>query len=152
MEPNVNVSLFVEIPEALHETLTTFLDTRPDWDQDRVFSAALALFLLQNRPANERQNDRATSRIYLDSIFKRPVEFLVPNESSSDVTPLQELKLSKRAHNCLTRVGVATIQELEKMKDEELLEISNFGAGCLAEVREALQFYQAAQTIVSQVA
>lgn len=46
MEPNVNVSLFVEVPEALHQTLTTFLDTRPDWDQDRVFSAALELFFI----------------------------------------------------------------------------------------------------------
>jgi hypothetical protein len=69
-----NISLFVEIPEALHQSFQTFLDTRPDWDQDRVMSAALSLFLLQNRPANERQNDRQTARIYLDSIFKRPVE------------------------------------------------------------------------------
>lgn len=107
--------------------------------------------MLQNRPANERQNDRATSRIYLDSIFKRPAEFLVATESSEDAIPLKQLKLSKRSHNCLTRVGIATVQELEQKTDEELLEISNFGAGCLAEVREALQLYQAAKTIVSQV-
>lgn len=68
------ISIFVEIPEALHTTFKSFLDSRPDWDQDRVLSAALALFLLQNRPANERSNDRATARIYLDSIFKRPIE------------------------------------------------------------------------------
>lgn len=70
----VEVELFVQIPEALHESFQAFLDARPDWDQDRVMTAALSLFLLQNRPANERERDRTTARTYLDSIFKRPVE------------------------------------------------------------------------------
>ncbi len=78
---DTNVSLLVEIPEALHQTFLTFLDTRPDWDQDRVMSAALSLFLLQNRPTADRSNtrsdlERQTARIYLDSLFKRPVEQL----------------------------------------------------------------------------
>jgi hypothetical protein len=73
---DTNVSILVEIPEALHQSFLSFLDSRPDWDQDRVMSAALSLFLLQNRPATERQNDRQTARIYLDSLFKQPVEQL----------------------------------------------------------------------------
>lgn len=68
-----SISLFVEVPETLHQSFQAFLDSRPDWDQDRVMSAALSLFLLQNRPANERESDRQTARIYLDSIFKRSV-------------------------------------------------------------------------------
>jgi Protein of unknown function (DUF2811) len=67
---DTNVSLLVEIPESLHQSFMTFLEARPDWDQDRVFSAAISLFLLQNRTTNDRQ----TARIYLDSLFKRPVE------------------------------------------------------------------------------
>ncbi|NJK53971.1 MAG: DUF2811 domain-containing protein [Leptolyngbyaceae cyanobacterium SU_3_3] len=47
-----------------------YIESRPDWDQDRVFSAALSLFLLQNRTTNDRQ----TARVYLDSLFKRPLE------------------------------------------------------------------------------
>lgn len=79
---DTNVSLLVEIPEALHQSFLTFLDTRPDWDQDRVMSAALSLFLLQNRPMSpgapqsRTENERQTARIYLDSLFKRPVEQL----------------------------------------------------------------------------
>lgn len=79
---DTNVSILVEIPEALHQTFLTFLDTRPDWDQDRVMSAALSLFLLQNRPVSAGSNqsrsetERQTARIYLDSLFKRPVEQL----------------------------------------------------------------------------
>jgi hypothetical protein len=45
---NTTVSLLVEVPEILHESLRTYLEMRPDWDQDRVITAALSLFLLQN--------------------------------------------------------------------------------------------------------
>jgi Protein of unknown function (DUF2811) len=70
------ISLFVEIPETLHQSLATFLDTRPEWDQDRVFSAAISLFLLQNRsadPGSDGQrppiDQRQTARTYLDALF-----------------------------------------------------------------------------------
>ncbi len=58
------ISLISEIPEDLHKSLTDFLETHPGWDQDRVFSAAISLFLLQNG-----RRDQATSRIYLDTLF-----------------------------------------------------------------------------------
>ena len=66
------VSVQVEIPESLHSAMMTFLATRPDWDQPRVMSAALSLFLLQNKPTNDSMSDRAVARVYLDSLFKRP--------------------------------------------------------------------------------
>jgi hypothetical protein len=58
------VSLLVEVPEELHESLQQFLDTHPQWNQDRAMSAALSLFLLQNDARN-----RNTGRIYLDTLF-----------------------------------------------------------------------------------
>ncbi|MGV0027087.1 DUF2811 domain-containing protein [Phormidesmis priestleyi] len=67
---DTNVSILVEIPETLHQSFLSYLEARPDWDQDRVFSAALSLFLLQNRTTHDRQ----TARVYLDSLFKRPLE------------------------------------------------------------------------------
>lgn len=70
-----NVSLLVEIPEDLHQGFLRFLDSRPDWDQDRVMTAALSLFLLQNQPAGKSER-QANARIYLDSLFKQPVEKL----------------------------------------------------------------------------
>ena len=70
------ISLFVEIPETLHQSLATFLDNRPEWDQDRVFSAAISLFLLQNRLPGQGSDDlrsvgdhRQAARIYLDALF-----------------------------------------------------------------------------------
>jgi len=59
----------VEMPESLHAAMVTFMESRPDWDQPRVMAAALSLFLLQNRPTN----DREVARVYLDSLFKRPI-------------------------------------------------------------------------------
>ncbi len=72
---DTTVSLLVEVPEILHESLRNYLEMRPDWDQDRVITAALSLFLLQNRSetASETLHHRQASRIYLDALFKRPV-------------------------------------------------------------------------------
>ncbi|NJL86890.1 MAG: DUF2811 domain-containing protein [Leptolyngbyaceae cyanobacterium SM1_1_3] len=61
---NTTISILAEIPEELHESLKCFLETHPTWDQDRVFSAALSLFLLQNS-----DGDRRASRVYLDTLF-----------------------------------------------------------------------------------
>jgi hypothetical protein len=72
MDSATAISTIVEISEPLHNSLTQFLDARPDWDQIRVIEAAIALFLLQNSPSR----DLEISRAYLDAIFKRPVETL----------------------------------------------------------------------------
>lgn len=58
------VSLYAELPEELHEALTVYLDSHPGWTQNRVFCAALSLFLMQNGQCN-----RSINRIYLDSVF-----------------------------------------------------------------------------------
>ncbi|MDX2256901.1 MAG: DUF2811 domain-containing protein [Pseudanabaenaceae cyanobacterium bins.39] len=70
---NNKVSILAEIPEELHETLKNYLSTHPDWDQDRVFAAALSLFLLQNsgdRHDNGAHRDRSTAKVYLNAIFQ----------------------------------------------------------------------------------
>ncbi|NEP18475.1 MAG: DUF2811 domain-containing protein [Leptolyngbya sp. SIO4C1] len=58
------VSLTVEIPEELLDSLQGFLETHTAWDQDRVFCAAMSLFLIQNG-----MNQQQVSRLYLDSLF-----------------------------------------------------------------------------------
>jgi hypothetical protein len=73
---NATVSILAEIPEELHESLQSYLESHPDWDQDRVFSAALSLFLLQSgsseTPSASRSYRRA-ARVYLDTVFKHAV-------------------------------------------------------------------------------
>lgn len=63
---NTTISLLAEIPEGLHEAITRYLETHPNWDQDRLFAAALSLFLLQNG-----EDDRRAAQVYLESLFQK---------------------------------------------------------------------------------
>ena len=64
-----SVSLSVEIPEELHTSVQHYLDVHSGWSQDRLFCAAISLFLMQNGVTH-----RQVSRIYLDSLFGQPSE------------------------------------------------------------------------------
>lgn len=66
----MTVSLLIEVPEELQASLKTFLELRPDFDQDRVVAAALSLFLLQNRTGDVGES-RAAARVYLEALFGR---------------------------------------------------------------------------------
>ncbi len=57
-------SILAEIPNSLHESLKTFMDNHPDWDQDRIFTAAIALFLTPNGDC-----DRVAARTYLNALL-----------------------------------------------------------------------------------
>lgn len=73
---NANISILAEIPEELHKSLKGYLDSHPDWDQDRVFAAALSLFLLQNgdnRTQEASKNYHQAARVYLETLFQHPV-------------------------------------------------------------------------------
>lgn len=70
---NASVSILAEIPEALHQSLKNYLDNHPSWDQDRVFAAALSLFLLQDEGSRTQQSSQfyqACARIYLETLFQ----------------------------------------------------------------------------------
>lgn len=72
---NATISILTEIPEELHESLKGYLETHPTWDQDRVFAAALSLFLLQNGNTGKSQTSssyRACARVYLETLFTNP--------------------------------------------------------------------------------
>ncbi|MCL2927597.1 MAG: DUF2811 domain-containing protein [Trichodesmium sp. MAG_R01] len=73
---NVTISILAEIPEALHESLKIYLENHSDWDQDRVFSAALSLFLLQNGDSVTPETSpyyRQAARVYLETLFQHHV-------------------------------------------------------------------------------
>jgi hypothetical protein len=68
------VSILAEIPEEIHLSLKNYLENHPNWDQDRVFTAALSLFLLQNnsgQTSEASQNYRACARVYLETLFQQ---------------------------------------------------------------------------------
>jgi hypothetical protein len=51
---NPTVGILAEIPEVLHAALKGYLETHETWDQDRLFTAALTQFLLQNGEDDRR--------------------------------------------------------------------------------------------------
>ncbi|MFN6565750.1 hypothetical protein A6770_11975 [Nostoc minutum NIES-26] len=63
---NATVNIFTELPETLHECLKNYLEQHPDWDEQRVLTAAIALFLLQNT-----DGDRRVAQVYLETLFHR---------------------------------------------------------------------------------
>ena len=68
-------SIVAEIPQVLQDALQDYLTQHPDWDRDRVLTAALALFLLQNG-----EGDRRASQVYLEALFR-------PSPSDSSDSP-----------------------------------------------------------------
>ena len=58
------ISLEAEVPEALFDGMKSFLSNRPDWDQYRVITSALAGFLFQNGCS-----DQSVTQHYLNGLF-----------------------------------------------------------------------------------
>ncbi|TLM80457.1 MAG: DNA-directed RNA polymerase subunit alpha [Actinobacteria bacterium] len=54
-------------------------------------------------------------------------------------TPIEELDLTVRSYNCLKRQGVNTIGQLTDCTEADLLNIRNFGAKSIEEVKDKLQ-------------
>lgn len=50
----MTVSLLVEIPEPLHQSIQNYLEQFPTCDQDELFTTAIALFL-QSQPHSGRK-------------------------------------------------------------------------------------------------
>ena len=53
-------------------------------------------------------------------------------------TPIEQLNLSVRAYNCLKRQGVNTIGQLTECTENDLLNVRNFGAKSIEEVKDKL--------------
>ncbi len=55
------------------------------------------------------------------------------------LTPVDELELSVRSHNCLRAASIKTIADLVRRDEAELLKFRNFGRKSLAELSEIIQ-------------
>ncbi|MCT0203186.1 DUF2811 domain-containing protein [Synechococcus sp. CS-602] len=60
------VSMRAEVPEALLGSMRSFIESHPNWDQYRLFQAALAGFLVQNGVQS-----RAVTQCYVANMFQR---------------------------------------------------------------------------------
>ncbi len=79
--------------------------------------------------------EQAVTALSEEGIFSAALE---EGESVLD-TPIEELDLSVRSYNCLKRQGVNTIGQLTECTEGDLLNIRNFGAKSIEEVKDKLQ-------------
>jgi len=79
--------------------------------------------------------EQASTQLSDEGIFAAPTD---EGESVLD-TPIEELDLSVRSYNCLKRQGVNTIGQLTECSEQDLLNIRNFGAKSIEEVKDKLQ-------------
>lgn len=63
--PPAMVSVENQFPKDLFDAMRLFINDHPQWDQYRLMQAAVAGFLFQ-----QGCQDRAVSRLYLDSLFR----------------------------------------------------------------------------------
>jgi DNA-directed RNA polymerase subunit alpha len=52
--------------------------------------------------------------------------------------PIEDLNLTVRSYNCLKREGIHTVGELVSRSEQDLLDIRNFGAKSIEEVKQKL--------------
>ena len=70
MESTGTVSMRADVPEPL---MQGFIEAHPNWDQYRLFQAALAGFLVQNGVQT-----REITRCYLANLFPQQTRFSEP--------------------------------------------------------------------------
>lgn len=64
----------------------------------------------------------------------------VPDEKDRVLdTPIEDLDLTVRSYNCLKRQGINTVGQLTQCSEADLLNIRNFGAKSIEEVKDKLQ-------------
>lgn len=93
----------------------------------RVLRDHIQLFMnFSQEPEADRKDDTP-----VDAEFERVRKVLL--------TPVDELELSVRSHNCLRAAGIKTIADLVRREESELLKFRNFGRKSLAELSEIIE-------------
>ena len=79
--------------------------------------------------------------VHIDGLRAGRILFAAAVDESDSVldTPIEELDLSVRSYNCLKRQGVNSIGQLTECTEADLLNIRNFGAKSIEEVKDKLQ-------------
>jgi DNA-directed RNA polymerase subunit alpha len=135
--PIRNVRYFVETTrvgqQTDYEKLTVEMETDGSITPDDALAYAgkilrdhIQLFInFDLEPESEREESAQ------DAEFERVRKVLM--------TPVEELELSVRSHNCLRAANIKTIADLVRRDEAELLKFRNFGRKSLAELSEIIE-------------
>lgn len=64
--------------------------------------------------------------------------FDVPEMGNEGFTPIDDMEFSVRTYNCLKRAGVDSMEELQKLSDDELQQVRNLGRKGYEEIKQKL--------------
>jgi DNA-directed RNA polymerase subunit alpha len=93
----------------------------------RVLRDHIQLFIsFSSEPEGDKKDETP-----MDAEFERVRKVLL--------TPVDELELSVRSHNCLRAANIKTIADLVRREESELLKFRNFGRKSLAELSEIIE-------------
>ena len=62
-----------------------------------------------------------------------------PSKNTELEKQIEDLDLSVRSYNCLKRAGIHSVRQLVEYSENDLLNIRNFGAKSIEEVKDKLQ-------------
>src|SRR6266568_4419048 len=84
--------------------------------------------------AQNKQPGQEIGRIPIDSIYSPVLRVTYKVEA----TRVEQLNLTVRSYNCLKREGIHSVGELVARSEQDLLDIRNFGAKSIEEVKQKL--------------
>jgi DNA-directed RNA polymerase subunit alpha len=135
--PIMNVRYFVETTRVGQQTDYEKLTLEIDTDGSITPDDALAY-------AGKIMRDHIQLFINFDMEPEAPKEESEQDAEFSRIrkvllTPVDELELSVRSHNCLRAANIKTIADLVRRDEAELLKFRNFGRKSLAELSEIIE-------------
>jgi DNA-directed RNA polymerase subunit alpha len=136
-------SIYSPVLKVKYEVLATRVEQRTDFDKLVVD--------VETKPCLRPRDAVASAGKTLVELFGLARELNVEAEgidmgpSPTDAAlaadlalPIEELELTVRSYNCLKREGIHTVGELVARSEQDLLDIRNFGAKSIEEVKQKL--------------
>ena len=120
-----------------YDKLTLEIETNGSLDP-RIAVAKAAAILRDELTLFVEEEDREVAEDSFVDSFLNHIPAEEPEQNDFDDTPIEELELGVRSHNCLKREGVETVSDLVAKSEQELMCIPNFGRKSIEEVRERL--------------
>ncbi|MDR1355280.1 MAG: DNA-directed RNA polymerase subunit alpha [Propionibacteriaceae bacterium] len=136
-------SIYSPVLKVSYEVKATRFESRTDFDR--------LILDVETKPSITARDAVASAGKTLTELFGLARELnleaegveigatAVDNQLSADlIAPIERLKLSVRSYNCLKREGVHTIGDLIGRSGQDLMDIRNFGAKSVDEVKQKL--------------
>jgi DNA-directed RNA polymerase subunit alpha len=136
-------SIYSPVLKVTYKVEATRVEQRTDFDR--------LILDVETKPAMKPRDAVASAGKTLVELFGLARELNVEAEgidigpSPTDAAlaadlalPIEELNLTVRSYNCLKREGIHTVGELVARSEQDLLDIRNFGAKSIEEVKQKL--------------